>query len=99
MTVTEAQPLTHCSPYDLTSHPEGPPVGAAPGDGWLVEITRKHTGLTWTERVIAWVLQRGGTAMPLCLEDSSAGATFFPTLDPELRCRVYHPAAPQGEAP
>ncbi|MFC8881028.1 hypothetical protein [Streptomyces cinereoruber] len=85
------------NPFTLENHPEGLPISLSPGDGWLVEITRKETGYTWTERVVGWVLQSSGTALALCLDDFGGGGTYFPTLADDLKCRVYHPDAPQNE--
>ncbi|QGZ53335.1 hypothetical protein GPZ77_34460 (plasmid) [Streptomyces sp. QHH-9511] len=93
--MTTEEILPGFSPYTLTGHPEGFAISTSPGDGWLIKITRKDADTTWTERVVAWVLQSSGTVLPLCLEDPGEGSTYFPTLDATLKCHVYHPDAPQ----
>lgn len=93
MTMTEYEPIGYHA-YSLLNSPNGPIVAASPGDGWLIEVVRKDTGETWTEKVVTWVIHANGTTVPAVIDEPASGGTWFPTQDEEFTVRIFHPAHP-----
>jgi hypothetical protein len=92
MTMTHTELSTDA--YSLLHSPDGPVVAASPGDGWMIEATRKETNESWTERVVAWVIHANGTAVPALVDEPDSGGTWFPTRDAQFRVRIFHPSHP-----
>jgi len=99
MTITD-QPLAEYNAYSLLESPNGPVVAASPGDGWLIEVTRKDTGESSTERVVTWIIHQNGSIVPAVVDGLEHGGTWFPTQDSEFSFRLFHPslAAPRADA-
>jgi hypothetical protein len=113
MTITN---LTDLEPvgfnaYSLRHSPNGPIVAAAPGDGWLIEVTLKEgvdseaAQRSWTDRVVAWLVHENGVVVPAVVDEPDSGGTWFPTQDDKFNVRVFHPsqsavsATPMVESP
>ena len=97
MTMTNVEPIGY-NAYSLLHSPNGPVVAASPGDGWLIEVTRKDSGESWTEKVVAWVIHANGTVIPAVVDEPETGGTWFPTQDDQFQVRIFHPSHP-AQAP
>jgi hypothetical protein len=94
MTITELEPRLGYGAYSLANSPNGPVVAASPGDGWMIQATRKETGESWTDRVVAWLVHQNGCVVPAVVDEPESGGTWFPTQDDQFDVRIFHPAHP-----
>lgn len=97
MTMTDIEPLGYHA-YSLLNSPNGPVVTASPGDGWLIEVVRKDSGETWTEKIVTWVIHANGTVVPAVVDEPASGGTWFPTQDAQFTVRIFHPSHPTSTA-
>ncbi|WP_086562035.1 hypothetical protein [Streptomyces africanus] len=93
MTITDTEPVGYHA-YSVLHSPNGPVVAASPGDGWLIEVTRRETCESWTERVVTWLVHQNGSIVPAVVDELETGGTWFPTQDAEFSVRLFHPAHP-----
>jgi len=93
MTLTELAHLEDPA-YSLRHSPNGPITAASPGDGWMIEVTQKDTGATWTERVVTWLVHQNGAVTPAVVDEPETSGTWFPTRDDKFTVRIFHPSHP-----
>jgi hypothetical protein len=98
MTITHTETVGYHA-YSLLHSPNGPVVTASPGDGWLIEVTRRETGESWTERVVTWLVHQNGAVVPAVVDELESGGTWFPTQDAEFSVRIFHPSHPEQQTP
>lgn len=98
MTITHPNDVGYHA-YSLLGSPNGPIVAASPGDGWMIEVTRKETNESWTERVVSWLVHQNGSVVPAVVDEPEGGGTWFPTQDEKFRFKLFHPDMPSTAAP
>lgn len=93
MMITDTEPVGYHA-YSVRHSPNGPVVAASPGDGWLIEVTKRETGESWTDRVVTWLIHQNGALVPAVVDELESGGTWFPTQDAEFSVRIFHPSHP-----